>query len=59
MLAIKRPPIRAYPPLLGLVFVTLVGCTTLPDVGPFAEATAELRSAVVGSGQKARVEVEK
>ena len=57
MLAIKRPPNRACSPLLGLAFVTLIGCTTLPDVGPFAEATAELRSAVVGSGTTAESEL--
>ena len=36
--------------LMLCVAATFVGCTSLPEVGPFVDATAEMRSAVVVSG---------
>ena len=36
--------------LMLFMAVILVGCASLPEVGPFVDATVELRSAVVASG---------
>jgi hypothetical protein len=36
--------------LMLCVAATFVGCASLPEVGPFVDATAEMRSAVVASG---------
>jgi len=40
-----------------LVTVMFMGCASLPDVGPFATATGDLRSAVAASGQAAESEL--
>lgn len=37
-------------PLAGVLMVLLAGCATLPDVAPYRDATVQLRSAVLASG---------
>jgi hypothetical protein len=39
------------------IAITVVGCASLPEVGPFVDATAELRSAVAASGSTAATEL--
>jgi hypothetical protein len=51
-------PLRSFGSLLMLFIAgTFIGCASLPEVGPFVDATAELRSAVVASGSTAVTEL--
>ena len=54
---IRNPAGRTLWALALISLSGLAGCTTLPDVGPFAEATAELRSAVTVAGSTVESEL--
>ncbi len=55
---------KAFSVLCGLfrhfcvvTMLALGGCTTLPDIGPFVEATSELRNAVISAGSAVQTEL--
>lgn len=54
-----KPRTRGRARLLCVCFSLLVlsGCASVPEVGPFAQATAEVRSAVVTAGATAEAEL--
>jgi hypothetical protein len=43
--------------LLPVVLAALVGCVSLPEVGPFVDATLQLRSGIVASGRVVEAEM--
>ena len=43
--------------LLAVLSAALVGCVSLPEVGPFVDATLQLRSAIVAAGRVTEAEI--